>query len=194
MGGPQSGAGRGGVRVTATTNVAAIRARWARVPTAWFWTDLPDGVLRVAFVPLTPGGAVPPRPPDGFPGRAWWAQFPGDMAEYEGADLRMAEAIAAAPTDIAALMAQIDALDDAITELLAPRAQQAEAERARAGAQDNPYPVEVWTELTAAEEAEILNAIRGTSVRNATDRAYASWGRRLLAAAGGDRDRARGGP
>lgn len=66
------------------------------------------------------------------------------------------------------------------------RAALAEAERARAAdaavlASFNPYPVKVFTELTAAEEAEILAAIRGTTVRHATDRVYASWGRRVLA-------------
>jgi hypothetical protein len=46
----------------------------------------------------------------------------------------------------------------------------------------NPYPVEVFSELTEAEQGEINAAMRGTSVRHPLDRTYASWGRRVLAA------------
>jgi hypothetical protein len=68
-----------------------------------------------------------------------------------------------------------DVLVAAITELVALRAQVAEAE------EYNPYPVEVWSELTTAEEDEILTALGDTSVRHATDRLFASWARRVLA-------------
>lgn len=102
-----------------TTDVAAIRARWAQETTAWWWTDQPDGVLRVAFVPLTKDGAVPSLPPDGFPGCAWWVEFPGDMEEYDGADLQRAEALAAAPEDIRRLLARTDALTGALARVMA---------------------------------------------------------------------------
>lgn len=40
-----------------------------------------------------------------------------------------------------------------------------------------PYPVEVFTPLTKAEEETIRLAIRATGVRHALDRTYAQWGR-----------------
>lgn len=42
-----------------------------------------------------------------------------------------------------------------------------------------PYPVEVWTPLTEAEEDAIRLAIRATGVRHALDRTYAAWGRHI---------------
>lgn len=41
----------------------------------------------------------------------------------------------------------------------------------------DPYPVEVWTPLTEAEEEAIRVAIRQSGVRHPLDRTYGAWGR-----------------
>lgn len=90
--------------------IEEIRARWqAATPGPWFETDLPDGVLRVAFVPLR-DGHVPAVPPMHMEAYSHYVEFPGDMEDYTGADLSTARAIAAAPTDIATLLAALDAV------------------------------------------------------------------------------------
>lgn len=42
-----------------------------------------------------------------------------------------------------------------------------------------PYPVEVWTPLTEAEEDAIGLALDRSGVRFARDRTYAAWGRHI---------------
>jgi len=77
--------------------LGALRARWGAVPSApWRWDDQPEGVIRVWF----------PEPHDLTIG---CVLFPGDMETYEGPDLRLAEALSAAPADIALLLAALDA-------------------------------------------------------------------------------------
>jgi len=79
--------------------LGAIRARWGAVPRApWRWDDQPEGVIRVWF----------PEPHDLTIG---CVLFPGDMETYEGPDLRLAEALSAAPADIALLLAALDAAE-----------------------------------------------------------------------------------
>lgn len=148
-------------------DLAAIRARWAAAaPGPWFDTDQPDGTLRVSFLPLVTGGEVPVHAPADWGAYAVCVVFPGDMEEYEGEDLRNARAIAAAPTDVAALLAHIDTLTAALAF--------------------DPYPASVFTELTTDEHNAILFAIRGTGVRNALERCHASWARGVLAARRGE--------
>jgi len=86
--------------------------------------------------------------------------------EVRGIDHPDAIAIAAAPTDVAVLVAEVRRLRAVVGALVA----------------HDPYPVEVFSELTEAEQGEINAAMRGTSVRHPLDRTYASWGRRVLAA------------
>lgn len=81
------------------TTIGAIRARWGTVPGGpWRWDDQPEGVIRVWF----------PEPHDLT---IACLVFPGDMETYEGPDLRLAEAIAHAPQDVATLLAALDAAE-----------------------------------------------------------------------------------
>jgi hypothetical protein len=75
-------------------------------PGPWFATDLPDGVLRVAFYPLEDGAAVWEGQPkdDAY---AHWIEFPGSMEDYEWPDLANAAFIAAARTAIPELLAEV---------------------------------------------------------------------------------------
>ena len=83
--------------------LGAIRERWGAVPSApWRWDDQPEGVIRVWF----------PEPHELTIG---CVLFPGDMETYEGPDLRLAEALSAAPADIALLLRVIKRLESLLT-------------------------------------------------------------------------------
>lgn len=82
----------------------------AATPGPWFSTDRPDGVLRVSFYPLEEDGAIAATAPSGDPAYAWWVEFPGDMEEYEGADLANAAFIAASREAVPRLVAETRAL------------------------------------------------------------------------------------
>lgn len=85
--------------------IEAIRERWQQAPPGpWRWDDQPDGVIRVWL------RDDPDAPSAGYEPTIACLMFPGDMETYEGADLRLADAIAAAPSDIAALLAEVDRL------------------------------------------------------------------------------------
>ena len=95
--------------------LAAIRARWAAAASGpWYDTDLPDGTLRVSFLPLVGAREVPDRAPADWPAFAVCVIFPGSMEDYEGEDLRTARAIAAPPVDVATLLGEVDRLRGAI--------------------------------------------------------------------------------
>lgn len=79
--------------------ITAIRARWDAVPGGpWRWDAVPEGVIRVWF----------PEPHDLT---IACLIFPGDMATYAGPDLRLADAVARAPADVATLLAALDAAE-----------------------------------------------------------------------------------
>lgn len=87
-----------------------IRARWAAAtPGPWHNDNGGDeGVIRVWFR-ATPGDDLAGFP-EGYGLTVACVLFPGDMETYEGPDFRTAEAIARAPEDIAALLAEIERL------------------------------------------------------------------------------------
>lgn len=93
--------------------VAAVRARWAAVPQApWHWDDQPEGQIRVWFSDSSTSGWSEDNvtPPEGYEPSVACAILPGDMETYESPDLRIADALAAAPADVALLLARLDAL------------------------------------------------------------------------------------
>jgi hypothetical protein len=70
------------------------------------------------------------------------------------------------------------ALEERRPEELAARVETLEAALAEIAAHD-PYPVEVFTPLTAHEEGAIREALRTSGVRHPLDRTYAAWGRHV---------------
>lgn len=95
-----------------------IATRWAAaVPGPWRdWED-EYGTLHIAFVPDDDGKTPLP---EAYPAYSCGVSFPGDMEVYEGADLATAAAIAAAPEDVAALLAEVAALRAVVRDLTAP--------------------------------------------------------------------------
>lgn len=99
---------------TTLTRLIAIRLRCEQAtPGPWHDTDLPDGTLRISFVPLAGDGGVPDTAP-GFPGYALCAIFPGDAEMYEGEEYGNAAFIAHSRADVPWLLGRLDALEAAL--------------------------------------------------------------------------------
>lgn len=146
-----------------TPEIAAIRARW-QAATPGPWVAETDNEH-----PEDPDCGVMVVLPSGHWG---WVC---DLASVQGAGVQRdddAIAIAAAPADIATLLA---ALDEAQARESALRTALAEV------AAHNPYPADIWTRLEADDEDALMRALDSQGVAFGRDRLFAHWARAVLA-------------
>lgn len=168
-------------------DIEAIRARWAAgTPGPWIWAGVSTsqtidlmrargwGDTVMAFRRWGTQGAQPSFNIDGLlyaaakgPGGAPLWITPQDHNPWmiRGIDHPDAIKIAAAPDDVAALLAEVDRLRAALAAI----------------ADHQPYPADIFTPLTAQEEEAVREAIRAATVRYPLDRTWAQWGRCVLA-------------